>query len=167
MRFSKSLGVAVLVAGMTSLSSFASAATLNLIATLSAANEVPPVDGVTGTGTLSATYGTASRRLIGTLTFTGLSGDATAAHFHGPASRTENAGVIVPIPGPITSPVRFSVVLTPEQAVEFEAMGVQPPLNLGAAAAVIDSARRAMLYVNIHTAAHPGGEIRGQVGLKP
>ena len=72
----------------------------------------------------------------------GLSGPATAAHFHGPAEAGKNAGVEVPIPNAGTSPVEGSATLTEAQAADLTG---------------------GKLYVNVHTAANPGGEIRGQV----
>jgi hypothetical protein len=71
-----------------------------------------------------------------------LSGPATAAHFHGPAEPGKNAGVKVPIPNATASPTEGSATLTDEQAADLMA---------------------GKYYVNVHTAANPGGEIRGQV----
>ena len=56
----------------------------------SGAQEVPPVN-TTGTGTLSGTYDPATKSLIYTVTWTGISGEATVAHFHGPAAPGESA----------------------------------------------------------------------------
>ena len=52
------------------------------------------------------------------LTYSGLSGPATAAHFHGPAEAGKNAGVAVPIPNAGTSPVEGSATLTDAQAAD-------------------------------------------------
>jgi hypothetical protein len=71
-----------------------------------------------------------------------LSGDATAAHFHGPATPGVNAGVTVPMKAPLTSPITGEATLTPEQAADLMA---------------------GKWYFNVHTAANPGGEIRGQL----
>jgi hypothetical protein len=75
------------------------------------------------------------------ITYSGLSGPPTAAHFHGPAQPSTNAGVAVPIPNVATSP-QGSATLTDAQAADLLA---------------------GRYYINIHTAANPGGEIRGQV----
>jgi hypothetical protein len=122
--------------------STASAATVSYTAHLSGAKEVPKNDSK-GTGKLEAMYDTATKVLNYTLTFDGLTGPATAAHFHGPAPRGQNAGVLVPIgdKNPV-SPVTGTVTLSEDQAKELHAGKV---------------------YVNVHTAANPGGEIRGQV----
>ena len=120
----------------------ASAETLNLkVAPLSGANEVPAVT-TQGKGTAVVTYDTTGKKLTWTVTYSGLSGPATAAHFHGPAEAGKNAGVAVPIPNQAKSPVSGSATLTDAQAADLLA---------------------GRYYVNFHTAANPGGEIRGQV----
>jgi hypothetical protein len=120
----------------------ASAATVEYTAKLSGHSEIPKTDSK-GTGKLDATFDTVSKELKYTLTFDGLSGPATAAHFHGPATRAQSGGVIAPIGGANpTSPVSGSVTLTAEQA---------------------KALRSGKIYVNVHTAADAGGEIRGQV----
>ena len=112
-----------------------------LKATLDSASEVPP-NNSTGKGTADIDYDAATKKMSWKLTYSGLSGNATAAHFHGPAEPGKNAGVAVAIPGAALSPVEGSATLTDAQAADLLA---------------------GKLYVNIHTAANPGGEIRGQV----
>jgi hypothetical protein len=120
----------------------ASAATVDYAAKLSGHSEIPKSDSK-GTGKFAATFDTASKELKYTLTFAGLSGPATAAHLHGPATRAQSGGVIAPIGGANpASPVSGSVTLTEDQA---------------------KALRSGKIYVNVHTAADPGGEIRGQV----
>jgi hypothetical protein len=112
-----------------------------LKADLSGAQEVPPTM-TQGKGSADITFDTASRQLSWTVVYSGLSGPATAAHFHGPAEAGKNAGVAVPIPNQGSSPVTGSATLTEAQANDLLA---------------------GKYYVNVHTAANPGGEIRGQV----
>jgi hypothetical protein len=124
------------------MASTASAATVSYTAHLSGAKEVPKADSK-ASGKLDATYDSATKDLTYTLTFDGLTGPATAAHFHAPAPRGQNAGVLAPIGDKsLTSPVTGKLTLTEDQAKELHAGKV---------------------YVNIHTAANPGGEIRGQI----
>jgi hypothetical protein len=120
----------------------ASAATVHYSARLNGRSEVPKTTSK-GTGKLDATFDTQSKALTYTLTFTGLSGPATAAHIHGPATRKESAGVVAPLgdKNP-TSPISGSVTLTDDQAKDLQS---------------------SKLYVNVHTAANPSGEIRGQI----
>ena len=110
-------------------------------ATMDGAHEVPPKT-TNGKGTMQGTYDTTSHKLTYTVTYSGLTGPATMAHFHGPAGPGVNAPVVVPIAGATSSPATGSATLT-------EAQG-QDLLN-------------GRMYVNVHTAANPGGEIRGQV----
>jgi hypothetical protein len=109
-------------------------------ATLDGKSEVPP-NASAGKGTADIDYDAATKKLSWKLTYSGLSGPATAAHFHGPAAAGANAGVKVPIPN-AASPSEGSATLTEEQAADLLA---------------------GKYYVNVHTAANPGGEIRGQV----
>ncbi len=137
--FRTSLLAAVFAVGFLSA---ASAASIDFHATLDAKSEVPPTTS-TGSGDLLATLDTGSKKLSYTLTFYGLTGPATAAHFHGPAAAGANAGVVVPIGAANpTSPASGSATLTDAQIKDLEA---------------------GMWYVNVHTAANKGGEIRGQV----
>jgi hypothetical protein len=119
----------------------ASAASMQFQATMKGASEVPPTDS-TGTGDARATLDTATRQLTYTVTFQGLTGPATAAHFHGPAAAGANAGVVLPLGNKPTSPIHGTATLTEAQVSDLEA---------------------GKWYVNVHTAKHPGGEIRGQM----
>jgi CHRD domain len=110
-------------------------------ATLDAKSETPP-NASTATGMADINYDAASKKLTWKLTYSGLTGPATAAHFHGPAEPGKNAGVAVAIPNATTSPNEGSATLTDAQAADLLA---------------------GKYYVNVHTAANPGGEIRGQV----
>lgn len=120
------------------------AATQHYTAELKASSEVPPNDSK-GSGALDATYDTATKKLTYTATYKDLTGAATAAHFHGPAAVTANAGVVVPAKDAARSPIKGEATLTDAQAADLQA---------------------GKWYFNIHTAAHPGGEIRGQVMKK-
>jgi len=110
-------------------------------ATLDGKSQVP-ANTSAGTGTADIDYDAASKKLSWKVTYSGLSGPATAAHFHGPAAAGANAGVAVAIPNATASPVEGSATLTDAQAADLVA---------------------GKYYINIHTAANPGGEIRGQV----
>ena len=106
---------------------------------LSGQNEVPP--------NASGGSGNAKVELDGnvikwTVTYSGTTGPITAGHFHGPAQTGANAGVVVPFAGPLASPIVGSATLTSAQ---------------------VDQVKAGLWYVNLHTAANPGGELRGQV----
>jgi hypothetical protein len=122
--------------------SAASAATVNYTARLSGRAEVPKTDSK-GKGRLQATFDTQTKVFNYTLTFDGLSGPATAAHIHGPATRVQTAGVVAPLGDKSpTSPITGTITLSDDQ---------------------MKALQSAKLYVNVHTAANPGGEIRGQI----
>src|SRR5246127_5921705 len=84
-------------------------------ATLDAKSEVPP-NASAGTGTADIDYDPAPKKLSWKLTYSGLSGPATAAHFHGPAEAGKNGGVAVAIPNATSSPAEGSATLTDAQA---------------------------------------------------
>lgn len=110
-------------------------------ADLKTSAEVPPVDGK-GSGTVTATYDPASKKLTYTVNYKDLTGPATAAHFHGPADAKSNAGIVVPVNGAVTSPIKGEATLTDAQ---------------------VKDLADGKWYFNVHTAANKGGEIRGQV----
>lgn len=129
------------ISAMLSVLSPALAETTTLKASLSGASEVPATSSK-GTGTVTATYDSSTKQLSYTIDYSGLSGPATAAHFHGPAAAGQNAGVAAAIAPPLASPIKGSVTLNDAQ---------QNDLMSG------------KWYVNIHTAANKGGEVRGQL----
>jgi CHRD domain len=116
------------------------AATLQFKADLKGSSEVPPAQ-TTGAGTVTVTFDQTTKRLTWNGTYSGLTGPATGAHFHGPAEPGRNAGVALTI-RPATSPFMGSATLTDAQATDLIA---------------------GRWYVNIHTNANEGGELRGQL----
>ena len=121
----------------------AQAAMTTYKATLSAAAEVPPVQSQ-GTGTAQVNVDTASKEISWRVTFSGLSGPATAAHIHCGAPAGGNAGVAVPLGSGSNwnSPLTGSAKLTDAQLQQLQS---------------------GLCYVNVHTAANKNGEIRGQL----
>ena len=116
------------------------AAAADIKVTLGGDQEVPPVKSA-GAGTGTIIIGT-DRTVSGSVTSTGIAG--TAAHIH-EAAPGKNGPVIVPLTKDgDTYSVPAGAKLTDAQFASFQAGN---------------------LYVNVHTAANPGGEIRGQ--LKP
>jgi hypothetical protein len=136
--------IAVVCLGLATSTAALQAAPVTFTVPLTGAQQVPPVS-TAGTGTAKLTYDPTTRLLTWNVAYSGLSGPATMAHFHGPAPAGKNAGVLVWISkmgSPVTSPIDGSVTLTPAQAKQFEA---------------------GHWYVNVHTKLNPSGEIRGQV----
>jgi hypothetical protein len=120
------------------------AETVSYKADLKGSAEVPANDSK-GTGTVDAKYDTASKKLAWTITYSGLTGPATAAHFHGPAAAGANAPPVLPLSGTLISPIKGDAALTDAQLADLQA---------------------GRWYFNIHTDANKGGEIRGQVVKK-
>ena len=110
-------------------------------ADLSGASEVPATTSP-AKGSVTATYDTSTKMLSWEGTVSGLTGNATAAHFHGPAAAGKNAGVLIPVTGVTTGAFKGSATLTDAQATALQANET---------------------YFNVHTAANAGGEVRGQV----
>lgn len=107
---------------------------------MSGKNEAPPNDSP-ATGKADATFDTATRKLSWTIVYSGLTGPAAGAHFHGPAETGKNAGIVLPFGSP-ASPISGTSTLSETQAADLLA---------------------GKWYANVHTAKHPGGEIRGQM----
>ena len=134
------LGAALIfaISAFSSYSSIAGAADMKI--TLSGDQEVPPVKSA-GAGTGTIVVG-ADKSVSGSVTTTGITG--TAAHIH-EAATGKNGPVIIPLTkSGDTYAVPLGAKLTDAQFASFQAGN---------------------LYVNVHTAANPGGELRAQ--LKP
>jgi hypothetical protein len=118
--------------------SSASAETLKFKADLRGSSEAPPNDSA-GKGMADITFDTDTKKLKWTVTSSGLSGNPTAAHFHGPAAPGENAGPVVDVSNALAS---GSAEITDKHLADLQA---------------------GRWYLNIHTEKFPDGEIRGQV----
>jgi hypothetical protein len=132
--------VALALAGSAAIAPAARAEMITVKADLKGSNEVPP-NNSTATGTAVATLDTQTRTVTYTITFSGLSGPVVGAHFHGPSPAGGNAGIALPFKT-VQSPIEGSATLTENQAADLVA---------------------GKWYANLHTAANPGGELRGQM----
>ena len=147
MRILLSLRAFPVIAGLVGLAVCATpapAAPVTFKVVLTGPQQVPPVD-TAATGTAEITYDPATRVVKWTLTYNGLSGAPTMAHFHGPAASGSVAPPVIWLTekgAAVTGPIKGETTLTPEQAEQFTS---------------------GMWYVNVHTVANPKGEIRGQV----
>lgn len=111
-------------------------------AALSGTQEVP-ANTSAGRGMAEIQYNSNTGELNYKVTYSGLTGAATAGHIHGPAAAGANAGVVVPFTGNMNAqPIQGTAKITPTQFGDLAA---------------------GLWYVNIHTAQFPGGEIRGQL----
>ena len=120
--------------------SYGQAATETFHGTLSNGAEVPPVTG-SGSGTATVTLDTATKQITYNVTYTGLTGPAAAAHIHCGAAAGANSGVAVAFPN-AASPISGTATMTDAQVADLEA---------------------GKCYVNVHTEANKGGEVRAQL----
>lgn len=118
----------------------ANAEMVKLHAELKGSNEVPP-NTSTGSGKAEAAFDTDTKVLTYTVTYADLTGPALGAHFHGPSEAGKNAGIALPFKS-AQSPIQGTATLTEIQAADLLS---------------------GKWYANIHTAANPGGELRGQM----
>jgi hypothetical protein len=133
----------ICTAACLALAGAANAATIHFTAKLNGPSETPPTASM-GTGVAKATLDTDTKLFSYTLTYSGLTGPAVAAHFH--MGMAGMAGPpMVPIAGSLASPITGSATLTDTQIADLEA---------------------GKWYVNVHTAANKPGEIRGQVMMQ-
>ena len=135
---------AATLAGCGMMKGMGSANTVAMSTQLRGSNQVPP-NASQGTGSVDAVLNKDTNLLRWKVNYSGLSGPATAGHFHGPAASNANAGVVLGWANPISSPLEGSATLTPAQAADLVA---------------------GRWYANIHTAANPGGELRGQMTVR-
>jgi CHRD domain len=136
--------VAACSAGLLVLAQPAIAASISFKVDLNGAQQVPPVQ-TSASGKADLTYDPATRVLTWDVTYKGLSGPATMAHLHGPAMQGKNGPPVIWLSekgAPVADPIKGQATLTPEQAQQMTA---------------------GEWYINVHTQANPGGEIRGQV----
>jgi hypothetical protein len=111
-------------------------------ATLSPSQEVPATAS-TASGAAEVQFNENTNMLSWKVTYSGLSGPASAAHIHGPAAVGTNAGVVIPFTGDLNAqPISGEKAITPAQYADLAA---------------------GLYYVNIHSSRFPGGEIRGQL----
>jgi len=129
---------ATVVAGLLC-AAFALASTTVWNAKLSASQETPPTGVAAAKGTFHGTV--KGTTLKWRLTFSGLTGPATAAHIH-MGVKGKAGPVVVPLCAPCTSPVTGKAKLT---------------------SALMKAFKAHQLYVNVHTMKNPNGEIRGQI----
>jgi hypothetical protein len=135
--------IALVVGGIASASlgvAAANAETVTLKADLKGSNEVPP-NSSPASGTVQASLNTDTKVVTWTVTYKDLTGPAVGAHFHGPGEPGKNAGIVVPFKT-VQSPIEGTATLSDAQVADLLA---------------------GKWYANIHTAANPGGELRGNL----
>jgi hypothetical protein len=172
--FSLALAAAMLVAAP-----LAHASILNFFVNLSPLNEIPPTNSA-GTGTASFVLDTTAQTLEGHIVFSGLSSNTTAAHIHcclaSPFLSGANVGVATLVPafpgfplGVTAGSDNFLLDLSLASSYNpgFISAAPQNGSLAVAEANFIDGLISGRTYLNIHTTAFGGGEIRGFVVPEP
>lgn len=109
--------------------------------------EVPPRD-TKASGVLDVSYNKRTKILTYKVAWQGLTGNPVGAHIHGEAPRGVNAG----IKHDFTAPIPKTTIGMYSGSVAVDEVAIKEAGLLGG-----------LYYVNIHTPAFPGGEIRGQI----
>jgi len=124
--------------------------------TLSPANETPPCTkaGAAATGVATITIPADDSSVAVSVTYTGLSGPAVAAHIHSGTAAAAGP-IVLPFSGSLTSPINISLT----SANYVAAAGA--PADFATFVAALKAGGAG--YVNVHTAACPAGEIRAEI----
>ncbi len=140
------------------------------VAQMSGAREVPP-NASPGTGfALFSLSGPALNVLNVSMQWNGLQTPLEAAHIHCCATPDINAGVAIGFTGlPGTTSGSYDTWFDLDIASTYNAAFVMSSGGTAALAKarLLDRMDEGTTYVNLHTEAFPGGEIRGQIALVP
>ena len=117
---------------------------------MSGAQETPPA-ATTAIGSLDVSYSKSTKMLTYKVTWSGLTGNPVAMHIHGLAPVSYAAGIV-------------QTILSAPNASLFPASGSYSGSLLADGVVVKEvDILNGLYYLNIHTAAYPGGELRGQI----
>lgn len=154
------------MAGMALLSlvSRSQAEAVQFKADLKGSAEVPPAQSA-GTGTVAATYDSATKRLAWKGNYSGLSGPPTAAHIHGPAPAATNARLVVWISDNVGQCSQGACKSNHDTAGHMLPSEFEGTATLTEAQA--NDLMAGLYYINIHSDAYPSGELRGQLIRAP
>src|SRR5215510_12298878 len=134
--------IAIAMIALAHVSSSSVADTTTFTADLNGTSQVPPTDSKSK-GKGQFLYDDKSKKLSWTITYWGVSDKAKAAHLHGPASEGANADKMITV-SPLQSPIKGAAILMEDQ---------------------VKALTGGDMYIDVHSAKYPDGEIRGQ--LKP
>lgn len=137
---------------------------ITYVASLAGANERPNAVTSNGTGTFTGTLNPTANTFSWTLSFSGLTSNATLAHIHGPADANTSTGVIVNFAAPAGGTGTLATGATSGTATG--SISLAGAVNSGGTITG-DSLRKlldaGLTYVNVHSTNFGAGEIRGQI----
>ncbi|HEY8356251.1 MAG TPA: CHRD domain-containing protein [Ramlibacter sp.] len=115
-------------------------------AVLDGAQQVPAVS-TAASGHAELHYTLRGQMLRWEIHHSSVNGPVTSGHIHGPGGPGQNADIVIPLSGRLeNSPIRGQLRISPEQ---------------------YEQLRSGQWYVDLHTARHPQGELRGQLRPAP
>lgn len=125
---------------------------------MSGAQENNPANVSSGLGSLNVSYSRLSKTLSYNFSWSGLTGPVTAGHIHGLGPAGFNAGVFQTFTLSAIVACRVNNVPGPTSCGSYSGT-----LFIDGVAIKEADLLNGMYYVNLHTAAYGGGEIRGQI----
>lgn len=144
----------------------ASAQTYTLTATLTGAGETPAPGINTGAfGSATVVVDLGARTLTYSVSVYNLPSGVIASHIHAGAAGTAGP-VVVNFSPPLTASNDFGYSGTVKDS-EFVISGGTSNIGIRSADDTFQAVLGGNAYVNVHSQANPGGEIRGQLVLKP
>lgn len=127
---------------------------------MNGAQEVPSVP-ATALGNIDAEYSKLTKTLFYTVYWSNLTGPVAAMHIHGLADPGANAGIVQNI-------IAASNAIATPNATRYGTSGsFTGSMYVDGVVVKEDDLLAGKFYINIHTAAYPNGEIRGQIVLNP
>ena len=139
-------------------------------ANLDGYQEVPSV-ATRASGVFTARPNSERTEVEYTLTYAGMQAPVTQAHIHF-AQISVNGAIVVWLCGSATNPGPAGTPACPQgagtvsgifRAADVQATPTTQQLAAGQITALVEAMRSNSAYVNVHTTASPGGEIRGQI----
>jgi CHRD domain len=156
----RAVQMAVFALGVLLLIPVAHAQKTRFTATLSGSNQVPAVE-TSATGRATFQVSRSGKSVSYTLFVTGIE-DPTMAHIHLAAAGEDGPPVVWLYPTK-AHPVKSGKVSGLLSRGTITAAQLVGPLKGKTIADLLEDIRGGNTYVNVHSKAHPGGEIRGQI----
>ena len=139
-----------------------------LRADLTGAAVIPAAVATPGTGTFTATLSALRDDVLMdyTISFSGLTGDATAIHLHGGANAANTGDLLVDF-GALPAGSTGTVQLGDTAGLASGTLDLSGAITSVVSGDALHTLLHAgLVYIDVHTTTQPGGEIRGQIGKR-